>query len=64
MYLFQVPIRDVDKILYVRLSCHIYNQMSQYEKLIEAVLDMCDNRDKLLNCNSNFNKIPEFVGWS
>ncbi|CAG2226956.1 unnamed protein product [Mytilus edulis] len=50
----EVPIKCVDGVLYVRISCHIYNDLSDYEKLGEAVLRIkngqSDSKKQKLNC--------------
>ena len=33
----EVPVKCVHGSLYVRISCHIYNQLADYEKLAAAV---------------------------
>ncbi|XP_067946046.1 uncharacterized protein [Watersipora subatra] len=54
----EVPIRQVDGILYVRISCHIYNKLSDYEKLSAAILSICEERDSLINYNARFEQVP------
>ncbi|VDI67180.1 Hypothetical predicted protein [Mytilus galloprovincialis] len=50
----EVPIKCVDGVLYVRISCHIYNDLSDYDKLGEAVLRIkngqSDSKIQKLNC--------------
>lgn len=43
----EVPVKCVDGVLYVRISCHIYNETSEYEKLGDAILTIMKER----NCN-------------
>jgi hypothetical protein len=37
---FQVPVKCVQQKLYVRISAHIYNEMSEYMTLRDAVRDI------------------------
>ncbi len=41
-YLFdnfiEVPIKCVKGVLYVRISCHVYNELHEYQRLAEAIL--------------------------
>lgn len=50
----EVPIKCVDGVLYVRISCHIYNDLSDYDKLGEAVIRIkngqSDSKKQKLNC--------------
>ncbi|CAI9738556.1 probable L-cysteine desulfhydrase, chloroplastic [Octopus vulgaris] len=43
-YNIEVPIKPIQGCLYVRISGHIYNEMSDYEKLAEAVLEITVRR--------------------
>ena len=54
--------REIDGIIYVRISCFIYNEISDYEALRDAILEMCENRDKIVDCNSEFWKLQQ-QGW-
>ena len=36
----EVPIKCIDEMLYARISCHLYNEISEYEELANAVLNM------------------------
>ena len=36
----EVPIKCIDSKLFVRISCHLYNELEEYEKLAEAILIM------------------------
>ena len=47
-YLMQVPVKCVDGKLYVRISAHIYNEMKDYERLAEAVLEQKKEMPKLM----------------
>ena len=38
----EVPIKCIDQKLYVRISCHLYNELHEYEKLADAILNMRD----------------------
>jgi selenocysteine lyase/cysteine desulfurase len=42
-YLFdqrvEVPIKCIRGVLYVRISCHVYNELSEYERLGKTLLD-------------------------
>ena len=44
----QVPVKCVDGKLYVRISAHIYNEMKDYERLAEAVLEQKKEMPKLM----------------
>ncbi|XP_052087446.1 uncharacterized protein LOC127724505 [Mytilus californianus] len=50
----EVPIKCVDGVLYVRISCHIYNDLSDYDKLGEAVIciknGQSGSKKQKLNC--------------
>ncbi|KAL4232793.1 hypothetical protein ACF0H5_007479 [Mactra antiquata] len=46
-YNIEVPIKCVQNKLYVRISCHIYNELSEYEKLRDAILDFINSHDQL-----------------
>ena len=35
----EVPIKCVNGVLYVRLSCHIYNELREYDRLAHVILD-------------------------
>ena len=35
----EVPIKEIDGSLYVRISTHVHNEMGDYEKLAEAILE-------------------------
>lgn len=37
--LIEVPIKCINGVLYVRISCHIYNETSNYERLASVVLE-------------------------
>ena len=37
----EVPIKAVGGILYVRISCHVYNRIEEYEKLGQAIMSLC-----------------------
>ncbi|XP_064627884.1 uncharacterized protein LOC135487744 [Lineus longissimus] len=43
-YKIEVPMKAVQGILYVRISCHLHNVLDDYEKLADAVLDLTENR--------------------
>jgi selenocysteine lyase/cysteine desulfurase len=34
----EVPIKCINNVLYVRISCHIYNELGEYERLAEVIL--------------------------
>ena len=36
----EVPIKCIDGKLYVRISCHLYNDIKEYEKLSDAILNL------------------------
>ncbi|VEU33894.1 unnamed protein product [Pseudo-nitzschia multistriata] len=36
--LIEVPIKCVEGVLYVRISCHIYNEIDEYQRLAETLL--------------------------
>lgn len=36
----EVPIKCIDGELYVRISCHLYNNIEEYKKLAQAILQM------------------------
>ncbi|XP_060085055.1 uncharacterized protein LOC132564420 [Ylistrum balloti] len=40
-YNIEVPVKCIQGTLYIRLSCHIYNELAEYEKLGKCVLEMC-----------------------
>ncbi|GAB1606931.1 probable L-cysteine desulfhydrase, chloroplastic [Argonauta hians] len=40
----EVPLKAVQGCLYVRISAHIYNELCEYEKLADAVLDIAARR--------------------
>ena len=40
--LFQVPVKAVEGKLYVRISAHMYNELSEYKTLGEAILDIVE----------------------
>ena len=40
-YNIEVPVKCIEDKLYVRISCHVYNSLSEYKKLADAILDMC-----------------------
>lgn len=42
-HFIEVPIKCINNTLYVRISCHIYNQLSDYERLGEVVLKQNPN---------------------
>ncbi|KAI2507712.1 cysteine desulfurase [Fragilaria crotonensis] len=35
----EVPIKCINGVLYVRLSCHIYNELREYDRLAQVMLD-------------------------
>jgi hypothetical protein len=35
----EVPIKCINGILYVRLSCHIYNELREYDRMAQIMLD-------------------------
>ena len=37
--LIECPIKCINGLLYVRISCHIYNELSQYERLASIILE-------------------------
>ena len=39
----EVPIKCINNTLYVRVSCHIYNTLEEYEKLTETILQWSSN---------------------
>ena len=41
-YKIEVPIKCIQNELYVRISCHIYNNINDYTKLADAVLENMD----------------------
>ncbi|XP_014790800.1 uncharacterized protein LOC106884095 [Octopus bimaculoides] len=43
-YNVEVPVKAIQGCLYVRISGHIYNEMSDYERLAEAVLEIAVRR--------------------
>lgn len=43
-YNIEVPIKALQGRLYVRISVHIYNELSEYEKLASAVLELAESR--------------------
>lgn len=53
----QAVIREVCGVLYVRLSCHIYNEISDYERLSDAMLEICELRDSLVDYTGRFSKL-------
>jgi selenocysteine lyase/cysteine desulfurase len=38
--LIEVPIKAINGVLYVRLSCHVYNELYEYERLGRVMLEM------------------------
>lgn len=36
--LIEVPIKCIRGVLYVRISCHVYNEMHEYERLADTIL--------------------------
>ena len=44
--LVQVPIKAIQGQLYVRISCHIHNELKDYENLGEAILTLAGERKK------------------
>ncbi len=38
MVTLQVPVRVVNGELYVRISAHVYNELSEYKVLADAIL--------------------------
>ena len=36
----EVPVKCVDSKLYTRISCHLYNELNEYEKLADVILSM------------------------
>ena len=40
LLLFQVPIKAVDGKLYVRISAHVYNELTEYQRLAESINSM------------------------
>ena len=42
-YGIEVPIKCLFGVLFVRISCHIYNTLSQYERLAGALLQPLDD---------------------
>lgn len=57
LWCLQVPIREVEGVLYLRISCQIYNQLSDYEALRDAVLKTCDRRDELVDHTLKFRQL-------
>jgi selenocysteine lyase/cysteine desulfurase len=41
-YNIEVPIKEVQGELYVRISAHIYNELEEYEKLGDAILELTE----------------------
>jgi selenocysteine lyase/cysteine desulfurase len=39
----EVPVKCIQNTLYVRISAHIYNTLQDYQKLAEAVQQLCSN---------------------
>jgi len=37
----EVPIKAIGGVLYVRISCHVYNKIEEYEKLAQAIMTLC-----------------------
>lgn len=35
----EVPIKCINEVLYVRVSCHIYNELEEYDRLAQVMLD-------------------------
>ncbi|KAK3097165.1 hypothetical protein FSP39_006983 [Pinctada imbricata] len=52
-YNIEVPVKAVQGRLYMRISCHIHNELEEYKTLGQAVLDIVDNK----NCISDAKKI-------
>ncbi|XP_071955002.1 uncharacterized protein [Antedon mediterranea] len=42
-FCIEVPVKSIDGVLYVRISCHIYNQMSEYQYLAECLQNLADD---------------------
>lgn len=40
----EVPIKCINGVLYVRISCHIYNELRQYERLASIILEKSPER--------------------
>ncbi|OWF37410.1 L-cysteine desulfhydrase-like [Mizuhopecten yessoensis] len=45
-YNIEVPVKCIQGTLYVRISCHIYNELAEYEKLGNCILEMCSIKEK------------------
>jgi selenocysteine lyase/cysteine desulfurase len=39
-YKIEVPIKKIENVLYVRISCHLYNELQEYERLADAMLEL------------------------
>jgi len=57
----EVPLKMIQEKLYVRISVHIYNELSEYEKLADAVLSMlpwthrtCGRADRCVTQQKSF----------
>ena len=37
---FQVPLKAIQGKLYVRIAVHVYNEMSDYKRLADAINDI------------------------
>merc|ERR1712232_501763 len=37
----EVPIKCIGGVLYVRISCHVYNKIEEYENLAQAITTLC-----------------------
>lgn len=45
-YCIEVPVKNVDGVLYLRISAFVYNTMSDYEALRDAVLEIVESWNK------------------
>lgn len=40
-HFIEVPIKCINGVLYVRISCHVYNEIDEYDRLAHAILQLC-----------------------